>query len=83
MRTGFDAMPLPLVLVRCRHCHKTAGRFSAGKGETGSWSHKERNRGCHCDPPPTLPAGDELDALVARAWREMRYDGRAPVVVSS
>ena len=82
MRTGFDAMPLSLVLVRCRRCRKTAGLFSAGSGETGSWSHKERYRSCHCDPPPTLPAGDELDGLVAQARRKMRYDGRAPVVVS-
>ena len=72
----------------CRWCWCAAsgvtrlrGSSARRQGEAGSWSHKERNRRCHCDPPPTLPAGAELDGLVAQAWRKMRYDGRAPVVV--
>lgn len=78
---GVDEIPIPLVLARCRRCRLPAGTFKAAKGGSGTWRHEGRRR-CRCDPPPQLPMGTELDELVARAWRGMRYDGRAVVTVS-
>lgn len=81
MRIGFDKMPLPLVLVRCRRCHRPAGLFCADASGSGSWRH-DHHRHCHCDPATPLPTGTELDKLVARARRGGRSDGRAAVTVS-
>ena len=60
---------------------------SATRGEAGSWTYKERGRGCCCAPPPVLPEGTELAEMVAAAWDEVDTrgddddDGRAPVRV--
>jgi hypothetical protein len=81
MRFGFDGVPLALVLVRCRRCHRPAGLFCADASGTGAW-RKDHHRRCRCDPPPQLPNGTELDRLVAQARRGMRSDGRAAVSVS-
>lgn len=81
MRFGLDKMPLPLVLVRCRRCHRPAGLFRADAHGTGSWRH-DHNRHCRCDPATLLPTGTELDKLVAWARRVGRSDGRAAVTVS-
>ncbi len=78
---GFDAMPEPLVLVRCRRCHKPASLWSADASGEGEWQNPLYRR-CRCDPPPELPKGEELDALVAKARLSRRYDGRAGVSVS-
>ena len=76
MRIGFDAMPLPLVLVRCKRCHKTAGLFSAAAERCRLLVAQGPHRRCRCDPPPRLPEGAELDGLVAQAWRCKMRDER-------
>jgi hypothetical protein len=81
MTTGFDKMQFPLVHVRCRRCHKSAGLFCADTSGAGAWQHSPRRR-CRCDPPPQLPTGTELDGLVAQARRSPRSDGRAAVSLS-
>jgi hypothetical protein len=87
MRIGLDKLPHRLVLVQCDRCHKAAGVYSATRGEAGSWTYKERGRGCCCAPPPVLPEGTELAEMVAAAWDEVDTrgddddDGRAPVRV--
>jgi len=81
MRLGFRYMPL--VLLRCRRCRRTAGLWSADADGRGNWeSHPAPQRRCRCDPPPELPQGAELDGLVAQARRRKRYVGRAAVTVS-
>ena len=85
-KTGWDRMPFPMVLVRCRHCHRWVSLYHADAHGDGYWKRPEREP-CTCDPPPVLPQGGELDRLVRRARRIRRRGpttppGRAPVVVS-
>lgn len=79
-RIGFDQMPVPLVLVRCRRCHRTAGVWCADSTGAGAWRSRHRRR-CRCDPPVELPDGEELDELIGQARRSMRFDGRAALSV--
>ncbi len=78
---GIENWPSPLVLARCRRCRKTAGLWCADADGEGEWRNDHRHR-CRCDPPPELPKGKKLDALVAQARRCARDDGRAAVTVS-
>jgi hypothetical protein len=81
MRIGFDAMPLELLKVWCRGCHRPAGLWCAAASGAGAW-HKDHRRRCRCDPPPQLPEGAELDREVARAWRSKRKGGKLPMNIS-
>jgi len=45
--------------------------------DEGHWvRNMVAERVCHCEPPPTLPAGDKLAELIARAHRKA-FDHRA------
>jgi hypothetical protein len=83
MRTGFDRLPLPMVLVRCRRCRLPVGQYCEDSHGEGGWRRRDEERSCTCDPPPVLPEGDELARLLKRARRiRHRADGRARVTVS-
>ena len=82
MRVGFDRIPLPMVLVRCRRCRHPAALYCEDAQGDGGWSYRDEGS-CTCDPPPVLPQGDELARLLKRARRiGHRADGRARVTVS-
>jgi hypothetical protein len=80
-KLGEDEFPSALVQVNCRTCRKPVGLWRADSTGDGSWEQYRRHR-CRCVPPVSLPEGDDLERLVARAWRSMRPDGRTPVIVS-
>jgi hypothetical protein len=82
MRVGPEAIRLPMVLVRCRRCHRPAGRYCEDARGVGEWHYRDREA-CSCDPPPVLPDGPELARLVKLARRKgQRADGKAPVQVT-
>jgi hypothetical protein len=80
-RDGMDEFPFLLVQVNCRRCRKPVGQWRANARGEGSWSRHHRQR-CRCEPPVSLPEGNDLEELVARARRDPRPNGRAPVIVS-
>jgi len=81
-RTGIERMPVvPLVRVWCRRCGRSAGLWVADHSGGGLWRNEHRHR-CRCEPPPTLPEDQELDGLVARAWRSKRNDRHPPMNIS-
>jgi hypothetical protein len=65
-------VPRPLIAARCSRCYQLAAKYYwADSDEQGAWeSDAPRRGGCKCDPPPTLPEGDELAQLIARARRK-------------
>jgi len=82
MSAGPEAVPLPMVLVRCRRCHRPAGCYWEDARGEGNWRHRDQ-RFWSCDPPPVLPDGDELTRLVKLARRRgHRAGGKTPVSVT-
>ena len=84
MKFGLAQMPLPMVLVRCRRCHRPVALYFVEHDDTGEWRRRDI-RPCRCDPATLLPSGRELAGLVASA-RARRDDGftdiaRAPISV--
>lgn len=91
----FDFLAHQLVHVRCLRCRKNAGVWKETLSGNGFWENHHANR-CRCDPPPSLPEGEELDRLVEQAWLRIdptgakqwtiaaskKYNGRAPVTTS-
>jgi hypothetical protein len=81
MRVGMDRIPFPLVLVRCRRCHRPVAVYCADSHGDGEWQRRNV-AACTCDPPRVLPQGGELARLVKLARRKDSTPGRAPVSVS-
>jgi hypothetical protein len=82
MRVGPEAIPLPMVLVRCRRCHRPAGQYCEDAHGEGTWKHRDRGM-CSCDSRTVLPEGQELSQLVKLARRRgQRADGKAPVSIT-
>lgn len=81
MKSG---LPTYLVQIQCDRCYRRVGIWTHYSSSSPDWSGLGR---CRCDPPPKLPEGEELDALVRKAWMMIerdglsQYTGRAPVKI--
>jgi hypothetical protein len=75
---NFPQEAFPWITARCARCHRIAAKYWENNAGRGHWKTPQTtpatvarfliaDRLCQCDPPPTLPEGDELAALLSSA----------------